>query len=487
MKMLKIQLKLAAVCFFIAASAPAFAQGLTVTNGDFELPAYGPSSTYEDPNGIGVLDWFSPTAGYEAWILGSGRTLSGSQTCEFGANGWIYQPMGTYNAGNGTNLEWTFEQYGNTADGAGNTASFTISFYYSTGGFTPAQGSDIDGAAGVTKIGSYDFNSMADAGLTQRINTGLQDLSSVPSGATVWIRIYDDVADYSPIDNVAVVQDFGGPSFVVNPTAQTNYSLLNVTLTAVASSTSTINYQWYHISTNGLVTNAVAGATGTSLTINEAAVGDSGNYYLNASNSLGSVNSALAYVQILARPAGLATLNGDFELPALGANSQNQGWPADGVTYWFTDDVAYDAWVLGSGLLMDGSQACEFNIGAYIYQPIGVYHASNGTNLDWTLTQVTTTDGQNSADFDIRFYAQTGSFYGMSGTNIEGASGITPIWSDPTATFTSLATLGLTSKQNNGRLNLSGLADGTIVWGPVFTTPRLTARGMDTQQWTTFL
>jgi len=461
MKTLTNRLKLAMlVLVALVASVPAMAQTLAVTNGGFELPAYGAGSTSQTPGGVGVTNWFSSTAAYYAWILGSGKSQSGSQVCELRGYGWIYQPIGTYNPANGTNLSWTFQQ---VVDTSGNkNVGYTIGFYFTTNTtFTPAQGVQLDGAAGVTLINSANFNSLAAAGLTQRNNGGVQDLSSVPSGATVWIRIYaiPGASSYGPIDNVSVSQGFGTPTLLASPLGATNYTLLNVTLTASFSGLAPINYQWYYISTNGLTTNAVAGATSASLTIYEAAVTNSGNYYVIASNAVGSAASASAYVQILTRPAGLLAANGDFELPAIAA--ANSGPIADGVIYWFTDDVNYDAYVLGRLGLMSGSQACEFTLGGYIYQPIGVYYAINGTNLDWTLTQVTTLDGQNSADFDIEFYAQTGSFYGQSGTDINGASGATLIGS---AGFTSLATLGLTNMQNNGSLNLGGLADGTIVW-----------------------
>jgi hypothetical protein len=448
--------------------------GMSTVNGDFEIPAFGTASQNQSANGIGVVDWYSPTAGYAAWQLGSGRVVQASQAVEFApGTGWIYQALGTYNAGNGTNLNWSFQQ--DTDTSGGNSADFAISFYYSTGtNFVPAQGTDMSGAAGVTEIGSNAFDSLYDAGLQYRVNTGIQALSGVPIGAVVWVRIANTGQDgpngggYAPVDNVIVSENFGNirPSFIVNPIAQTDYVLYDmsnsVSLTATTDGSPPVNYQWYEISPNGLTSNAVVGATNSTLTLSNPSPTNSGYYYVNASNAYGSTNSAPVDVQILPRP-GLTTVNGDFEIPAFGAGSQNQSANGIGVVDWYSPTVGYDAWQLGSGRVAQVSQATEFAPGTgWIYQALGIYDSSNGTNLNWSFQQDTDGAGGNSADFAISFYYSTGTnFAPAQGTDINGAAGVTEISSNA---FDSLYDVGLQYRVNTGVQDLSGVPSGALVW-----------------------
>jgi hypothetical protein len=259
-----------------------FTTSLAVTNGDFEIPAFGADSLDQSPGGIGVTNWFSPTTAYEAWQTGSGRVVQDSQAVEFApATGWIYQPLGTYDPSNGTNLSWSFQQ--DTDLNGGNSADFAISFYYSAGAFTPAQGTDINGAAGVTMIGTNWFNSLYADGLTNaaglqsnRVNTGFQLLGGIPEGDTVWVRVANTGIDgpngggYAPIDNVSVTQTDALPA-PSSPTILPVYRDSTGT-NLVISVTTQMGYDYYLLSTTNLTppmvwtTNSTTPGTGGTIT-----------------------------------------------------------------------------------------------------------------------------------------------------------------------------------------------------------------------------
>jgi hypothetical protein len=88
------------------------------------------------------------------------------------------------------------------------------------------------------------------------------------------------------------------PGVAVNPTSLTNWAPYPVTVSCVVTGSLPMQLQWYHVSADGLSTNAVAGGTNLALTINPSAASDTGNYYLAATNALGGAESAWAWVEI---------------------------------------------------------------------------------------------------------------------------------------------------------------------------------------------
>ena len=271
------------------------------------------------------------------------------------------------------------------------------------------------------------------------------------------------------MDNVFVRQNFAtnGPSFIANPQSQTNYAFTSTSLFAEAlSGQPTINYQWYHVSADGLTTNALLNATNTSFTIVSSSVSDEGYYYLQASDGIGTSESSLAYVHIIPRP-GLTTVNGDFEIPNLVPIEGVNGGGGVGVAYWYAPVNSYEAWVKSASTFQSGSQACVFapDGGGWIYQFLGTYNPTNGTNLNWTFEQVTDIPlegANNSADFAISFYYTTdATFTPAQGADIDGAAGVTLISSN---FFNSLNVAGLTVRTNTGSQNLSGVPSGATIW-----------------------
>lgn len=191
-----------------------------------------------------------------------------------------------------------------------------------------------------------------------------------------------------------------------------------------------------------------------------------GNYSMVAvaMNTLGALGtSAVVNVTVVAPWASVT--NGNFELPVLASMAQSTTPPYD--PGWFSPNGVYQAWVIGAGRVTSdppdytNSQACEMIAGSFIYQSLGNYDASQGNSLNWGFQQVTAS-GTNIA-VQISFYAQTGSFTGTAGSDIEGAAGVTPIGPDPTASFSVLPP-GMLSRSNNGTLFLNGVTNGTPIW-----------------------
>jgi len=85
----------------------------------------------------------------------------------------------------------------------------------------------------------------------------------------------------------------GPPGFIVQPAQQTRaVALGNVSLSALAASDIPVSYQWYF--TNSVL----AGATNPTLTLTNVQLSATGNYYVTASNSFGSITSTLASLNI---------------------------------------------------------------------------------------------------------------------------------------------------------------------------------------------
>jgi Immunoglobulin domain len=101
------------------------------------------------------------------------------------------------------------------------------------------------------------------------------------------------------------------PVFTTQPQSQTKYVADSVTFTAQAVGNPAPGYQWRF---NG---SGIAGATNTSYTITGLQTNDAGNYIVVATNSSGSVTSAVAVLTILTSQATLSSsvyTNNQFQL-----------------------------------------------------------------------------------------------------------------------------------------------------------------------------
>ena len=82
------------------------------------------------------------------------------------------------------------------------------------------------------------------------------------------------------------------PSITTQPSSVSVSSGSSATFTVVASSSTTMSYQWYKDST------AISGATSASYTISSASSSDAGSYYVVVTNSAGSTTSSTATLTI---------------------------------------------------------------------------------------------------------------------------------------------------------------------------------------------
>lgn len=119
----------------------------------------------------------------------------------------------------------------------------------------------------------------------------------------------------------AVLTVSSAPSFVTEPQSITNLSGTNVTLTASATGTGPLSYQWLFDGTNLL------GATNNSFALEDAQTTNSGYYSVIITNVAGAITSAVAAVSIvpfLATHSGIA-----YQSPGTCVISGRIGWAWD--------------------------------------------------------------------------------------------------------------------------------------------------------------
>jgi pectate lyase/pectin methylesterase-like acyl-CoA thioesterase len=101
--------------------------------------------------------------------------------------------------------------------------------------------------------------------------------------------------------NLSVTLGLTPPTITMQPAGVTTTEGNNVILTAAASGSAPLNFQW---SRNGV---SIAGATGQTLTLNNVRAADSGAYVFTATNPSGSVASDVATVAVNLAPPVIAT------------------------------------------------------------------------------------------------------------------------------------------------------------------------------------
>ncbi|HYP34481.1 MAG TPA: DUF3500 domain-containing protein [Burkholderiaceae bacterium] len=98
--------------------------------------------------------------------------------------------------------------------------------------------------------------------------------------------------DSSSSDSSSSSTSTSAPSITTQPSSVSVSSGSSATFTVVASSSTTMSYQWYKDST------AISGATSASYTISSASSSDAGSYYVVVTNSAGSTTSSTATLTI---------------------------------------------------------------------------------------------------------------------------------------------------------------------------------------------
>ncbi|HEU4391225.1 MAG TPA: pectinesterase family protein, partial [Blastocatellia bacterium] len=101
--------------------------------------------------------------------------------------------------------------------------------------------------------------------------------------------------------NLTVTLGLVPPSITTQPVGTSAIEGNTVTLTAAASGSTPLSFQWRK---NGV---AIAGATATTLTLSNVTVADSGNYSFTATNPVGSVTSNVAVVSVGLAPPVITT------------------------------------------------------------------------------------------------------------------------------------------------------------------------------------
>ena len=93
------------------------------------------------------------------------------------------------------------------------------------------------------------------------------------------------------------------PAISQSPISQTNLAGSNVVLTAVASGTATLNYQWRTNGINLANGGIVSGATSSTLTLNGITTNFAGNYTVVVTNAYGAVTSSVASLTVVLPPS----------------------------------------------------------------------------------------------------------------------------------------------------------------------------------------
>lgn len=191
------------LCGCLAAVAQA---DLAITNGDFEADA---------TQTINVTDWYDTvTTNVNNWweTTWAGPNVSPTGTPVLGLSymftttNWAYQSLGTNDA-NWEGMTVTYDVGSFTDAGGPRDLGVTVSVYESDGTFTPADNTDIDGAAGITLIDSVStlYPSVAvGAYLTDTITL---DLRAAGSGE-IFLRLENFAGTtgepWTAIDNIEI-------------------------------------------------------------------------------------------------------------------------------------------------------------------------------------------------------------------------------------------------------------------------------------------
>lgn len=214
-KQLRFMLAAFAVCSLLFTSAAHAA--LSITNGDMETNAPAANvadvDSWYDANGAGsqtdgawwTSTWYGPT------VSPNGTSVMGlSAEPSTGNTHWAYQNIGTNDSGL-TNLAIGFDLGSFTDSFEIRDIGVTVGVYQSDGSLVPADGVDIDGAAGVTLIGTASTSSVfpVGGGIT---GVGVNiDISSANATDDLFLRFINfdngDGLPWAVIDNVAIVPE----------------------------------------------------------------------------------------------------------------------------------------------------------------------------------------------------------------------------------------------------------------------------------------
>lgn len=300
----------------ISYSSPSIAADGTIYIGSDDHNVYALSPT------DGSVRWKFDTGAevYSSVAIGADGTLYvGTLSTKFfaisptGAQVWMYQVGGSVSSSAAVGTDGTI--YFGCYDGKlyALNSTGTLKWTYTTGAeiraSSPAVSSD-----GTIYIGSYDqsLHAVTPGGLLkQTYPTG----GVIRSSPLIWhgLLLFGSNDDRIYLINVAAADPtspwpmhrqnpartgrkagLGAPSISSQPTSRAVAIGGSTTLSVSADGQDTLSFQWYF---NGA---AIAGATQSSYTINNASASSAGNYTVAITNALGSVTSSVAAISVAA-------------------------------------------------------------------------------------------------------------------------------------------------------------------------------------------
>ena len=190
---------------------------LKLTNGNFDAGAAAGDNS-------NVPDWFDgnhhPNGPWEDTWLNTINIPSGQSGGTVGFSGniptatnFLYQSIGTRNPGDST-LHFSIS-VGAFTDGEGiRSGTLHVGLYEQTGSFTGADGIDIDGADGMTQVGStvaLPISRVGGPGAVASDETGSFDISGVSTSNTLYLRFQWIPTDgsYMSVDNASITVSQG--------------------------------------------------------------------------------------------------------------------------------------------------------------------------------------------------------------------------------------------------------------------------------------
>lgn len=130
-------------------------------------------------------------------------------------------------------------------------------------------------------------------------------------------------------------------SVAVEPVSATFGAGTNATLSAIVHGSSPIIYQWYSTNVNTAVVTPVAGQTNASLDFNPSSAGESGYYFLIATNSVSAVTSSVAQLTIIGPPSTVQTSPNNIQVFVGTTPTLHVSVLAPSPSYqWYSNNVA---------------------------------------------------------------------------------------------------------------------------------------------------
>jgi hypothetical protein len=198
-------------------------------------------------------------------------------------------------------------------------------------------------------------------------STDLTDPSGSPAGIGTWVILQNSTthgAGY--IDEVRFSRTWAGVTagadIYSQPVARTVNASSNATFTVTAIGDGSLSYQWYKGSTPLTDGGNISGSTTRSLTLNNVAAADAGNFSVIVTNHIGSVTSSVVALTVV-DPAIITQPSGQTLPPGATANFSVVATGTAPLTYnWYVNGNALTDGPTGSGSTVSGSATANLSI-----------------------------------------------------------------------------------------------------------------------------